>query len=82
MSIIFRNLNRSFICLVPDTGFRIPDSGFRIPFWIPDPGSISGFRIPAFPYALTCITSAKVDKFYRIFTFRFSFWALFNTPLI
>ena len=42
MSIIFRNLNRSFICLVPDTGFRIPDSGFRIP----DPFLDSGFRIP------------------------------------
>ena len=28
MSIVFRNLNRSFICLVPDSGFRIR---FRIP---------------------------------------------------
>ena len=34
MSIIFRNLNHSFICLVPDpfpdSGFRIPNSGFSI----------------------------------------------------
>lgn len=30
MSIIFYNLNHSFICLVPDSG-PFPDSGFRIP---------------------------------------------------
>ena len=27
----------------------------------------------------TRITSVNVDKFYRIFTFSFSFWALFDT---
>ena len=27
----------------------------------------------------THITSVNVDKFYRIFTFSFSFWALFDT---
>ena len=27
----------------------------------------------------TCITSVNVGEFYGIFTFRFSFWALFDT---
>ena len=38
MSIIFRNLNGSFICLVPDTGFRIPDPFLDSGSRIPDPG--------------------------------------------
>ena len=30
----------------------------------------------------TRITSVNVGEFYRIFTFRFSFWALFDTQLM
>ena len=30
----------------------------------------------------TRITSVNVGEFYRIFTFRFSFWALFGTQLM
>ena len=30
----------------------------------------------------TRITSVNVGEFYRIFTFRFSFWALFETHLM
>jgi len=49
MSIILPNLNHSFICPVPDSGFRIPDSGFRIP----DSGFLlfhTPFLIPSLNY--------------------------------
>ena len=42
MSIILHNLNHSFICPVP-----VP-----VPVPVPFPDSVSGFRIPTFPYAL------------------------------
>ena len=43
MSIILPNLNHSFICLV-----AVP-----VPVMVPFAGSVCGFRIPDFPYALS-----------------------------
>ena len=51
MSTLFRNLNHSFICLVPDSGFRIPDPGPISGFRIPDPFPDSSFSIR--PYELS-----------------------------
>lgn len=54
MSIIFRNLNHSFICPVPDP---FPDSGFRIPN--------SGFSIR--PYLIYLLQNAEKDLFTSMF---------------
>ena len=67
--ILDSNLQQDSGSLVLDSGFQSP--GFRIPqaqnSWIPESG---------FPYM------GRVGEFYTIFTFKLSFWTLFDTQLM
>ena len=47
-----------------------------------DPETTASKQVEFNASHITRITSANAGEFYRIFTFSFSFWALFDTQLM